>query len=105
MGNSPVGDHVAVTVTDTDTGDGVMVGITGGGRVPGPLAFESDPTDTRPDPAARTYNFALPLARTLITRQGGTLRAEPAADGARVRFVVCVPSGEQAEAQSPYTAD
>lgn len=83
--NTPPGGRVGVQLSRD--GDRALIAVRSGGRMPGATAFDTSPRDTRPDPSARTYNFALPLAHTLVARQGGTLQAVP--DGeAGVRFLV-----------------
>ena len=83
--NTPPGGRIGVQLSRD--GDRALIAVRSGGRMPGAEAFDTSPRDTRPDPSARAYNFALPLAHALVARQGGTLRAEP--DGeAGVRFLV-----------------
>lgn len=87
--NTAPGDVVRLQAADEH--GRIVIAVVGGGRMPGAHAFESDPADTRPDPSARSYNFGLPLASTLVSRQGGTLQAVPV-DGACVKFVIELPA-------------
>ena len=86
--NTPAGQRVdaSLAVEGTD----LVVRIVGGGRLPEASAFERSPSDTRPNTAARPFDFGLALAKTLVMLNGGALEAEPA-DGDRVAFVLRVP--------------
>jgi K+-sensing histidine kinase KdpD len=86
--NTPAGQGIDVSLVKEEAY--LVVRIVGGGRLPDTGAFDRNPSDTRAHSAARPFDFGLPLAKTLVTLNGGALEAVPA-DGNRVAFVLHVP--------------